>query len=164
MDNKELITQYYKENFHKWVKRLSRRVPSEMDAEDVVHEAFTRALTYAHTFDPNISAIDTWFTNILNNTHRRMKRNDFLSCEIQEGDWFTKEADDYEDDEFTCKKIKEKISGVKHDHHRNVLFSHFIAGNKVGQVASQLNIPVATVKTIIKRFKKAVGEEYALST
>lgn len=161
MNNKKLIEEHYAKNFNTWVKRITRRVPGVMDAEDVVQESYTRALTYSHTFNSNISSIDTWFTNIVNNVHRSMKRNDFLSCEVREDDWYTREADEYEDDEFVCNKIQEKIENVNLSHHRNILFSYFIAGNKVSHTASQLNIPIEAVKTVVKRFKKKVGEEYA---
>lgn len=160
--NKQIIEEYYAKHFNTWVKRVSRRVPGVMDAEDVVQEAFTQAFAYSHSFDKNISSFETWFTNIVNNVHRRMKRNDFMSCEIREDDWFTKEADEYEDDEFVCNRIKEKIRSVKHEHHRNVLFNYFIAGNKVGQIARQLDLPLEAVKTIVKRFRIKVGEEYAV--
>ena len=145
MSNVAIIEEYYKEQHFRWVKRLSRRVPSEMDAEDVVQEAFTQALTYQHTYNPELSSIATWFTNIVNNVHRRMKRHDFLSCEIKEEDWYTKEADEYECDELTCKRIVDHISTERRESHRNILFSHYIVGNKVGQVALQLDVPVETV-------------------
>jgi RNA polymerase sigma factor (sigma-70 family) len=162
MTNQELIAGHYDLHFNMWVKRLSRRVPGIMDAEDVIQEAYTRALTYAHTFDSRVSSFNTWFTNIVNNVHRDMKRKDFLSCEIREDDWYTKEADDYEDDEFVCAQIQEEIKKIKLAHHRNILFSHFIAGNKVGQTAKQLDIPLEGVKTVVRRFKKNIGEQYGV--
>ncbi len=158
--NTEIITAYYEKSFSQWVKRIARRVPGVMDAEDVVQEAFVRALKYNHTFNPDIAKLETWFTNIVNNVHRQMKRHDFLSSEIKEDDWYTKEADEYEDDEFTCSKIQYHIGEEKREHHRNVLYTHFIIGCKVGEVARQQDMPVESVKTVIKRFKARMGELY----
>jgi len=160
VESLKLIEEYYAESFDTWVKRLAGRCPSIMDAEDVVQESFLRAMQYCNSFNPELSKLETWFSNIVNNTHRDMKRKEFNSVEVKEDDWFTKEADEYEDDEFTCSKISERIASVKRQVHKNILYTHFIVGCKVGEVSRQLDIPVETVKTVIKRFKKEVALAY----
>ncbi len=160
MSNIAIITDYYKENYDTWVKRLSGRCPSVMDAEDVVQEAFENAIKYEHTYSPGLASIATWMTHIINNTHRRMKRNEYSSTEIQESDLSTKEADEYEGDEQLFNKIKESIESVPSEGHRNILFLHLIAGYQVGEVARQVDVPVSGVKTIVRRFKHKVSKIY----
>lgn len=161
MTNVEVITEYYSNNFDKIVKRVTRWVPGVMDAEDVVQESFVRALQYEHTFNSALSSVQTWFSNILNNVHRKMKRDEYLATvEIKEEDIYTREADEYEDEEDVHRKIKECISVEKKEQHRNVLFLHLIAGLKVSEVSRQLQIPVESVKTVVKRFKKTMGDRY----
>jgi len=158
--DRAVIKEFYTANFNKLVKRVARRVPSIEDAEDIVQESFVRALIYGDKFNPELASLEVWFSNIINNVQRDFKRKEMVTSEIKEEDWYTKEADEYEDDEFVCNQIKECISNEKFAHHRDVLFSHFVVGNKVGEVARQLNMSLSTVKIIVQRFKKKVGEKY----
>ena len=62
------IEEYYLANRQKFVKKLTFRTGSEADAEDVVQEAFTRALKYAPR--TNIEHFGKWFSLVLTNTLR----------------------------------------------------------------------------------------------
>ena len=61
----DIIEEFYKENFDKLVVQLSRRAGSLENAEDIVQEAFLRALTYKDAYNPKLNQFSTWFNGIL---------------------------------------------------------------------------------------------------
>jgi len=64
MHNLSIIEEFYENNFDMLVKKTSRRAGSIQNAEDVVQNAFERALVYFHSYDPS-RPFDTWFSSIL---------------------------------------------------------------------------------------------------
>lgn len=65
------IETHYKENRLKLVKRMTWRAGTPEDAEDIVQEAYARALKYREAFDGD--HFDKWFNTILNNCLRESK-------------------------------------------------------------------------------------------
>lgn len=56
------VEQHYRENFDRLVSVYSRRF-GHHNAEDIVQEAYTRALTYLHTYHG--PSFDAWLSKIL---------------------------------------------------------------------------------------------------
>lgn len=65
----DIIKNHYKENYDLLVKRMARRLDSVEDGEDVVQEAFTRAIQYYKSWTGN--RFENWFNVILSNTYKR---------------------------------------------------------------------------------------------
>ena len=65
----EVIKNHYEENYDLLVKRMARRLDSVEDGEDVVQEAFTRAIQYYKSWAGN--RFENWFNVILSNTYKR---------------------------------------------------------------------------------------------
>lgn len=61
---------YYQDNFDSLVKKINRICGNYHDAEDVVQDAFERAVRYLHTCND----MDKWFNIILRNTYRDFVR------------------------------------------------------------------------------------------
>lgn len=66
------LEEYYAENFDTLVKRYANRSGSVQNAEDVVQEAFARALKYLPTFDGK-KPLENWFSRILQNSFREFR-------------------------------------------------------------------------------------------
>ena len=85
-----MIEQFYKENYNILVKRIQARRMQECDAEDVVQEAFVRALKYADSFNPDFHEIGAWFNTILNNSFKEYRHDnytgDYSFCDDREED------------------------------------------------------------------------------
>lgn len=69
-----VVEQHYIDNQRKLLKRMSFRAGTQWDAEDVVQEAYARALKYYKSFDG--SNFDRWFNTILNNTLKEHKNSE----------------------------------------------------------------------------------------
>jgi len=66
----KVIEDYYRKNFKRLVNISRGRAGSYHNAEDVVQEAFTRALKYHKSYNPAMTAFDAWFSRILDNSLR----------------------------------------------------------------------------------------------
>ncbi len=65
------IEEHYQANKQKLTKKVAFRVGTPEDGEDVVQEAYYRAIRYQRSFDG--TNFDRWFSTILNNTLREHK-------------------------------------------------------------------------------------------
>lgn len=74
-----LIEQHYKDHYRSSVQSLSYKLGGVHNAEDVVQEAYTRALTYWKSYNLS-SGLDQWITAILGNCVK-----DFLIDTISNG-------------------------------------------------------------------------------
>lgn len=78
---REIIEQFYIDNHELYVKRLSRQAGSPSNAEDVVQEAFLRALQYADSYTEREGQnMEKWFNSIL-----RRALVDFKRVETKQG-------------------------------------------------------------------------------
>ena len=68
------IEQHYIENYRKFVKRITFRAGTEWDAEDIVQDAYERALRYSNK--AGILNFDKWFNTLLNNSLKDFKNNE----------------------------------------------------------------------------------------
>lgn len=80
MTTVDLIEEFYKKNFDKLVSSLTKKAGTQEGAEDVVQEAFTRALTYKDSYNKEIAPVRVWFIGILRNAMR-----DYLKAERNGG-------------------------------------------------------------------------------
>jgi RNA polymerase sigma factor (sigma-70 family) len=79
----EIIEQFYKKNRDMFVKRITYATGGYDNAEDVVQQAFTDALTYFHSFkfseDSDVEEkFGKWFNTILKNAVRRFRKSEQL--------------------------------------------------------------------------------------
>lgn len=70
-----VIEEYYSNNFEELVKRYHNRAGGRENSEDIVQEAFARALQYFPTFDGRVP-FENWFSRILQNSFRQFKTDE----------------------------------------------------------------------------------------
>ena len=82
--NMQLIEQHYKDNHNRFIKRMTFRAGTEWDAQDIVQDAYERALRYYKSFDG--TNFDKWFSTILNNSLKdfKSKEKGFATSEFDE--------------------------------------------------------------------------------
>jgi RNA polymerase sigma factor (sigma-70 family) len=66
--NFDQIEQHYKEHRNTYVKRISRRAGTPEAAEDIIQEAYCRALKYSYSFIGG--DLDKWISTIIGNALR----------------------------------------------------------------------------------------------
>ena len=155
------ISDHYALNYERLVKRCVNRVPdrSQALAEEVVQEAYTRALKYFRTYDWKINDFDVWFNSILKNAIndcRQIERERGVSQELHENmeelvpHKMTKDAQV----EVTKRILTSSAKPVE----RSVLTLFHIIGYKSMEISQYLSINHNTVRQIIMRFRMKMDD------
>jgi RNA polymerase sigma-70 factor (ECF subfamily) len=155
----ETIDKYYRENYDLLVKRVKNRAGSPENAEDVVQEAFSRAIKYFNSCSSNF---DRWFSVILSNTLKDYQK------ELRLGG-LTKNIDDAinELEPIIPNHIKDhfrahmdQLANAKTSCSKEVIKLHILYGYTSKEIAEILGLSNGYVKNNISLFTKEVGEMY----
>lgn len=152
-----IVTLHYKENYRKLIKKMTFRAGTEWDAEDVVHEAYARALRYIDSFDGR--DFNRWFTTILNNCLREHKNN-------EKG--LTHQSFDEDDVDGTpCTHYPDRVIQEIYDlidtksvAQIEVLSLHFKQGYSARDISKITDHPYKATHQIILRFRNELRDLY----
>lgn len=159
---KKELEKYYKDNYSELCKRAHFRCRDKVDPEDIVQEAFTRALEFLDSYNPNLKPFGAWFNTILNNSIRDHLRHEHIYG-------FSVEYDEFLDEPYTPKEeerqmfnlIKQRIA-EKGDVYSDILYLYFLCEYRPREIAKIVDATGANIRKIVERFKKDIQEEFAL--
>ncbi len=152
------IEQYYLDNYKRFVKAVYARCKNKDDAEDVVQEAFCRALQYWD--EPKV--LDAWFKVILENAYRDYQR-DKRRCgcsdydEVQE-DMVYIDMSDWADDMY--KKLQSEIEKIANDDHRQFIYLVLVKQYKPREALQTVPLTGVVARKSLQRFKEKFLETY----
>lgn len=157
----KLIENYYKSQRDHLVRTLSRRAGSIENAEDVVQEAFYRALRYSNSFYGHTEGeLAAWFKTIM---YRSLK--DFSSHERNQGMAMSEPPE--EELSLTTEEIWEHESDIRDVYNlvmakpeavSQSLYLYFFGRYRPMEISQILDEPYDTVKKRILRFKVELEE------
>lgn len=157
------IEKYYTENYNQLINRVKRRCGGVINAEDVVQEAFARAIKYKDSFDDQRRPYEAWFNTILNNSLRDFQRQERLYG-------MNLEFEEEKIDGVSMKEIRattgreiHRLIAQQEEPKRTILNLHFNRNYTTREIAEVEDVPLGTIFTTINRFKKEVMEKYAAS-
>ncbi len=154
----KFIEDYYVDNFRRKVKLISRILRGDLaSAEDVVQEAFARAIRFYPTYDDKRGTIDKWFNSIMFNALHDMQKNpngvtqtspEVLSVgDTLEGVNLTHSPD-------LNNYILSHIEEVENEKHKRILELFFILGytsKEISQIETKTS--QTNVTTLVMRFR-----------
>jgi RNA polymerase sigma factor (sigma-70 family) len=153
------IEQYYRDNYNKFVKRLSFRAGSIWAAEDIVQTAFERAIRYRHSCDPD--RFGQWFNLVLQNATRHYFNEENGHTQIPEG------MEDVEEGSDGCPHYQEQIMReiyelieTKSVDQIEVLMLHFKYGYSAQDISMVTPHSYAKCHKIISRFRFELRDLY----
>lgn len=152
----QIITEFYIKNSRELHKRVANRAGGAYNAEDVVQEAFARAIKYWDSFDPNRHQLGAWFGTILNNALKDFKREELMYGMCIE---FNEELDEGVRMDTTDKQMLKKIEQLIHskrDSTRDLLDMYYLKGYKTRDIVQALDVDNRTVSIAVWRFKEEV--------
>lgn len=160
MSNIEKITKLYEEEYLKYIKMMRYRVGGEINAEDVVQEAFANALQYIDSYDGSVP-IENWFWTILTNAAKDFRRQE-LRCGMTDAteDEETESMDTIAYKNEIFEKALEEINNVESRELRKVLIAYFVNGWKTREIAKWAIYSHAHIRVLIYRFRQALREKY----
>lgn len=172
MTDKELVKESLNKNYEAFtilVKRhrenlfnyIHNYIPVKEDVEDIIQESFKRAFNALDKYDEKF-AFTTWLYNIAKNAaidHLRRNKNNLSSSGIEvEGEFLSSPIiDDSPEDNLIMSQTIEEIHAniEKLDPlYKKIAELRFINEYAYEEIAKELDLPINTVRTRIRRAKK----------
>jgi len=155
----KVVDKYYRENYESLVKRTKNAAGSIENSEDIVQEAFSRALKY---FDSCSIDFDRWFKVILSRVLKDHQRDSRLAG-------LTKNIDDTIDElePIIPDHIKDffrdhmnKLSLTKPSYNKEIIRLNILFGYDPKEISESLDVSIKIVKNNLYLFSKEVKEIY----
>jgi RNA polymerase sigma factor (sigma-70 family) len=155
-----LIHEHYLENHGKLVHKLQYRAGTIWNAEDVVQEAYCRALKYKGTYGVQEQDFGAWINKIINNalrTAQAAERRMGMSVEYNEDMDEMVDMLEWEEDmiKVVTNEMDKKSSAV-----RQVLYLYFFSQYKPREISQVLDISNGYIRTTVKEFKNQLKAKY----
>jgi len=149
--------QLYRERYLIQVKVICRWVRGDVElAEDIVQEAYSRAIMYEKSYKPTLSSVNVWFNFIMFNVLREFKNKDKPSISYEEEKHMSIEKITEYADIFN-----KECSKLQNDKHVHVLVLYYIVGYSSKEISNILEgMSQTNVTTIVGRFKETLSEIY----
>lgn len=150
------IEDHYRKKREGFVKAFVTMAGGYAQAEDVVQDAYVKALTYWKAFDAPAD-LDRMFPILVMNCYR-----DFKKDERRHG--AAELTEDIEGPAFNFTNIIKqniyKMIEAQAERDRGVLSLHFIKGFTQREIETLTNIPQGTVKDIVVKFRDHLKKTY----
>lgn len=153
-----MIEQHYRDNYRKLVKRMTYRAGTEWDAEDIVQDAYERAVRYQKSYDGK-QPLDNWMNTILNNALREYKNNEkgFSTTSFEEDEVEGTSCTHFPD--RIVHEINELIQ-TKSTTQIEVLTLWFNQEYKAVDISRITDLSYSTAHQIIQRFRNELKDLY----
>lgn len=150
------IREHYILNYDKSVKRMYGRTRDINNAEDIVQEAYSRALKY-YDGQPHL---DAWMNTLLNNAmkdHWKSERMQGCSVDEDDEDWEHVGMNEWAEDMWRAirKEIAKKDSPV-----RDILFLYYERDYKPREINQVVEESSGNIRIIIHRFRLEMEQKY----
>lgn len=155
-----MLEQHYLDNYRRNIGAMARATGSVHAAEDILHDAYEKVLTYGYAFDGG-RPFDYWFNTILRNCLRswiRSERVQGMSVEIED-DTLGGEECGMETAQL-LKTLKEEIEQMENTLHKDVLTLHFVHEVRIVDIPILLEISLSNAKKVVSRFRAKITEKY----
>ncbi|MEJ7628077.1 MAG: sigma-70 family RNA polymerase sigma factor [Nocardioidaceae bacterium] len=152
MRDEEFVEEVYTASYRRLVGQLYLVCGELATAEDIVSEAFVRAVAHARTFRRTESP-EAWLRRVALNIHhsrwRRMKTYAGLQHKIPQ----PAQAPDLTAEHLALMAALRALP----DSQREAIVLHHLADRPVAEVASTLGVPVGTIKARLSRGRAALA-------
>lgn len=154
------IEELYNKQANTYVKRFTRSTGSEAIAQDIVHDAFERAMKYYDAYDEQ-QEIERWFSLILRNSYR-----DFMKTERGQP---TELFDEFDVQGSDCdgliRRIWDEVTTLIEESnpvHVEILTLHYLKEYTITDISRFTNNSLSNTAQVVSRFRKKVKDIYGI--
>lgn len=152
-----IIEKHYIHNKDRFVKKFSYRLGSVQAAEDVIQDAYERAIRYKDTFWMG-EDFNSWFTRIANNAMKDYKRYEHgHACDELDEALFIEDCSVDIEATLLNKQIEERIK-CKKDKMQEVLMLHFVYGYGSKTIHVITGYSYDAIRKAVERFRNELKE------
>jgi RNA polymerase sigma factor (sigma-70 family) len=148
-----VIEKYYRENRKRHVYAINKVVKNYSTAEDIVQDAFLKAVMYFASYDANRSKIGNWFSRILYNTlSDHLRKKSILYSE----DCFNDDIIDYE---FIIENYSTFSALLDNEENKDIIILFFIKGYKHSEISDITGKSLKQIEYICQKFRKTLRSD-----
>lgn len=164
MNKNKTLEEFYIQHRGKLLNKIKRRIFDSQEAEDVLQNAFVKALSSLDRYDPS-RHIAPWFNGIMQNCIKDCRREFLRNCassmhesydEFNELD-FPEEDRELNIDWLQVDQVKAAIDS-KSDSTNTVLQLYFLYNYPSNDIAEMTGVGYGVVRQTISTFKKEMRE------
>ena len=154
------VQKHYEKNFESLCKLMERKAGGWHDAEDVVQEAYHRALKHFKSFSTTKGSFDVWFPSILENclfSHLRVERLKG-ACIVNDEDQMEQPIEGNQSNCVFADQVKQMILDKTCPDTRTCLLLYYFEGLPPADISKVLPFTPNNVRVIVCRFQQEVRE------
>ncbi len=129
------------------------------EAEDLSQEAFVRAYLRLDDFDSEKARFSTWLYKIATNLAIDYLRKNKRKADVDNIELFADVTMPTFIEEEEKQEIRDAVSQLMPPEYREVIEAYYWHGKSYREIANQVNVPLNTVRTWIRRAKLQLKEE-----
>lgn len=153
-----LIETHYREHFDRLTKVYTRYLGSKERAEDVIQEAYTRALAYHDSYDGSRD-FNKWFNSIIASALRDNKRATAMHGMVD-----ISEAEDLPIKPaaipaIILDRVMQAIN-AKPEQEANVLKLALVNQYRPSEISKLIELSTGAIRMIVYRFRQQIKDEY----
>lgn len=152
------LTEVFEEKYDDLVRIYKSRA-GENDVEDMIQEAFYRALYYKDSFNPTYISLENWLTSIMNNCLKDLLREKRDGAAMHDSEHEPIIDDRCPSDKQLEDKILKEIDKKAGDT-RQILWLYFVMGVKNEDIHKIIGGSYANINLATDRFKNSMRDKY----
>lgn len=150
------LEELFRTNYNLYLKKYSFRCGTPEDAEDVIQEAFARALKYIDAYNPDHHPIGAWFNTIIENAFRDWRKDNRLGGIVKEDIDEVGDIPVYDNNRTLDRKLLEFLIDTKGGYKRDVLRMHYIFGYHPREITQLVPLNTRVISSYLYDFKEEV--------
>lgn len=152
-----MLENFYRNNQQRHVKTISTILKFNKDlAEDIVQQAYMKALQHEDSYDSNKGTYNAWFNKILFNVLKTYQKDFGNTVSLNEDMVINDESLEY------LILLDREIQNLKNKNHTKVLDLFYRNGYTINEIISLTGLTKTNITTICNRFKSLLVEKYKI--
>ena len=160
----QALDTFYRTNRQKLINQFKGRTGSYHNAEDVVQEAFLRAVQYWDTYHEG-EDIASWFSGIIKNTARTFNKNERVrGMVVEENEENFRSFTPTPEFLMMVDEIRQDIRhGNRSLKKKNILYMYLIQQFSPRKISDLTDESPGNIRVIVSRYKTELKERYGES-
>jgi RNA polymerase sigma factor (sigma-70 family) len=156
-----LVDKHYRENHDRLVKAYTRFIQHKERAEDVIQEAYLRALSFWEAYDPE-RPFDKWFNSIIASALRDNKRTETMHGMVDIKEAYDIPIKAAAIPAVILRQVTDRINTKGEQEAailRLTLFDHY----RPGEISQLVRLSSGAIRQIVHRFREEIKRDYKWS-
>lgn len=155
------VEEQYREHSDRLIKMYARFLSHRERAEDIIQEAYTRALTYWDAYDEE-KPFDKWFNSIISSCLRDNKRIERMHGMVDISEALDVPVKPAAIPAIILNQVMKRIN-EKNDTTKSILKLTFLKHFRPGEIAETVQMTPNAIRKIVWKFREEIRRDFRWS-